>query len=262
MHWGTGTAAVQRNPRYVPATARSVSVTVNGGTPQYLNAPASTIVIDAPVGTDTFVFQTYDDQNGQGNVLSRASVTQTIVLGGANSVSAVLNGVVASVAISLSNPVAERRRAGDRQRERRGQRRRRQHDRRPGRLQRADPLGDQRLDEQRYAVALDQQPAEPGDDRDADVQRRDAQQRSARRPDRDRRRERHGDQHDVGGVHAEADVLPVLDPGRRQQAAVDRGRAPTATCGSPRSPATRSRGSRRRASSPSSPCRRRTRSRR
>jgi streptogramin lyase len=104
MHWGTGTSAVQRTPRYVPATARSVSVTVNGGTPQYLNAPASTIVIDAPVGTDTFVFQTYDEQNGQGNVLSRATVTQTIVLGAANNVSAVLNGVVASVTISLSNP--------------------------------------------------------------------------------------------------------------------------------------------------------------
>src|ERR1700681_5050534 len=103
MHWGTGTAAVQRNPRYVPATARSVSVSVNGGTPQYLNAPASTIVIDAPVGTDTFVFQTYDQPNGQGNVLSRASVTKTAVPGTANTVTAVLDGVVASVAISLSN---------------------------------------------------------------------------------------------------------------------------------------------------------------
>jgi virginiamycin B lyase len=103
MHWGTGSASAQRNPRYVPPTAKSVSVSVNGGTPQYLNAPATTLVIDAPVGTDTFVFQTYDEQNGQGNVLSRASVTQTIVLGAANNVSAVLNGVVASVAISLSN---------------------------------------------------------------------------------------------------------------------------------------------------------------
>src|ERR1700676_3420616 len=100
MHWGTGTATVQRAPRYVPATARSVSVSVNGGTPQYLNAPTSTIAIDAPVRTDTFVFQTYDEQNGQGNVLSRATVTQTVVLGAANSVSAVLNGVVASTTIS------------------------------------------------------------------------------------------------------------------------------------------------------------------
>src|ERR1700681_3646914 len=49
MHWTDGTQSVTRTPRYVPATALSVSVTVNGGIPQYLNAPASTIVIDAPV---------------------------------------------------------------------------------------------------------------------------------------------------------------------------------------------------------------------
>lgn len=105
MHWASATpASVRRDPRYVPATARSVSVTVNTGTPQYLNAPASTIVIDAPIGTDTFAFATYDDQNGQGNVLSRASVTKTIVAGGANVVSATLNGVVVSLAISLSDP--------------------------------------------------------------------------------------------------------------------------------------------------------------
>jgi streptogramin lyase len=103
MKWNDATpSSIQ--PKYVPATARSVSVSVNGGSPQYVNSPATTIVIDAPVGTDTFVFQTYDDQNGQGNVLSRASVTKTIVAGAANTVTAVLNGVVASVTISLSNP--------------------------------------------------------------------------------------------------------------------------------------------------------------
>jgi streptogramin lyase len=104
MNWGSSTTTSSvRAPRYVPPTARSVSVSVNGGTPQYLNAPATTIVIDAPIGTDTFVFQTYDEQNGQGNVLSRATVTKTIVSGAANTVTAVLNGVVASVTISLSN---------------------------------------------------------------------------------------------------------------------------------------------------------------
>ena len=97
-------SAVQRNPRYVPATARSIGVSVNGGTSQFLNAPASTMVIDAPVGTDTFAITAFDDQNGQGNVLSRASVTKQIVVGAANSVSATLNGVIASLAISLSNP--------------------------------------------------------------------------------------------------------------------------------------------------------------
>ncbi len=105
MTWnsGTNTSSVRR-PRYVPATARSVSVAVNGGTAQFLNAPASTLVIDAPVGTDTFAFATYDDQNGQGNVLSRALVTKAIVLGSANTVTAVLNGVVTALTIALSNP--------------------------------------------------------------------------------------------------------------------------------------------------------------
>jgi streptogramin lyase len=103
MSWNNTLANV-RTPKYVPATARSVSVSVNGGTPQFLNAPASTIVIDAPVGTDTFAFATFDDQNGQGNVLSRATVTKAIVSGSANTVTAVLNGVVVAVTISLSNP--------------------------------------------------------------------------------------------------------------------------------------------------------------
>ena len=106
MKWSssTGSSSTIRTPKFVPATARSVSVSVNGGTPQFLNAPATTITIDAPVGTDTFAFTTFDAQNGQGNVLSRASVTQAIAAGTANAVTAVLNGVVASVTISLSNP--------------------------------------------------------------------------------------------------------------------------------------------------------------
>jgi len=103
INWNSATQSAGRSPKYLPATARSVSVSVNGGTPQFLNAPASTLVIDAPVGTDTFTITSFDDQNGQGNVLSRASVTKVIVSGVANSVSAVLNGVVASVTIGLSN---------------------------------------------------------------------------------------------------------------------------------------------------------------
>ena len=95
--------SMKRAPQYLPATARSVGVSVNGGTTQYLNSPATTLTVDAPVGTDTFTITAYDDQNGQGNVLSRASVTKTIVFGVANTLSAVLNGVVAAVTISLSN---------------------------------------------------------------------------------------------------------------------------------------------------------------
>jgi virginiamycin B lyase len=99
-----GTLSTARSPKYLPATARSIGVSVNGGTSQFLNSPATTLVIDAPVGTDTFAITAFDAQNGQGNVLSRASVTQQIVAGVANTVSATLNGVIASLAISLSNP--------------------------------------------------------------------------------------------------------------------------------------------------------------
>src|SRR5665213_4633190 len=50
MKWNDTTQSAQRSPRYVPATARSVSVSVNGGVAQYMNAPLTTIVIDAPIG--------------------------------------------------------------------------------------------------------------------------------------------------------------------------------------------------------------------
>jgi virginiamycin B lyase len=112
MHWNASTSSTSvasvtpagGRPLYVPATALSVSVAVNGGTAQYLNSPATTLTINAPVGTDTFVFQTYDETNGQGNVLSQATVTQSIVSGTANHISAVLNGVVAGLTIAVSNP--------------------------------------------------------------------------------------------------------------------------------------------------------------
>jgi streptogramin lyase len=106
MHWTASTAAsaARRRPAYVPATARSVAISVNGGTPQYLNSPATTLAISAPAGVDTFLIQTFDEQNGQGNVLSRAAITQTVVLDTANVLSATLNGVVAAVQVSLGTP--------------------------------------------------------------------------------------------------------------------------------------------------------------
>lgn len=107
MHWGTSSSASSTSrpitPKYVPATALSVSVAVNGGTAQYLNSPATTLTINAPVGTDTFTFQTFDETNGQGNVLSQATVTQAIVDGTANHISAVLNGVVAGLTIAVNS---------------------------------------------------------------------------------------------------------------------------------------------------------------
>jgi virginiamycin B lyase len=106
MHWTAATAAsaVRRRPAYVPATARSVAITVNGATAQYLNSPSTTLTISAPAGVDTFVIQTFDEQNGQGNVLSRAAITQTVALDTANVLSATLNGVVAALNVTLGTP--------------------------------------------------------------------------------------------------------------------------------------------------------------
>jgi virginiamycin B lyase len=93
-----------RRPHYIPATARSISISINGGVPQYANSPLSALVVSAPGGTDTFAIATYDEQNGQGNILSIAFVSQNIIPGHANTIAATLNGVIASTTISLSNP--------------------------------------------------------------------------------------------------------------------------------------------------------------
>ena len=103
MHWPAPSTGSARTRAYVPATAMSVSVAVNGGVPQYLNNPSTTLTIAADAGVDTFAFATYDEPGGEGNVLSSSSITQTINIGGTNTVSAVLNGVIAKVALTLSS---------------------------------------------------------------------------------------------------------------------------------------------------------------
>jgi hypothetical protein len=86
MQWAssTTTASSKRHPLYLAPTARSASIatiTANAAGSseiQYLNASATTLTFSAPNGLDTFEIKTYDEQNGQGNVLSIADVTQTI----------------------------------------------------------------------------------------------------------------------------------------------------------------------------------------
>src|ERR1700692_5078441 len=43
-----GTLSTARSPKYVPATARSIGVSVNGGAAQFLNGPGRTLRIGAP----------------------------------------------------------------------------------------------------------------------------------------------------------------------------------------------------------------------
>jgi streptogramin lyase len=93
-----------KRAHYLPATARSISFTVNGSRTQYANFPVSTIYIDAPVGNDSFFIAAWDEKNGLGNILAAANVSKQIVVGQNNVVSATLNGVISSFAIALSNP--------------------------------------------------------------------------------------------------------------------------------------------------------------
>jgi virginiamycin B lyase len=95
---------VHRRPHYLPATARSVAITMDAGTPQYANAPTSLVYLQALPGVHTFAISAYDEQNGVGNVVAEANVTQKIAVGGDNVIAATLNGVIASISVNLSNP--------------------------------------------------------------------------------------------------------------------------------------------------------------
>jgi hypothetical protein len=107
----TATAAVRRKDTISPA-AQSIGVTVNG-TPAALanrgTSPTQTLVIDAPVGTDQFIFSVYDQQNGSGNLIGTATVVQQIIDGTANTISAAIQAVCATTNVSIvtaSNPFA------------------------------------------------------------------------------------------------------------------------------------------------------------
>jgi streptogramin lyase len=104
INWPPTSAAAPtgRRPKYLPATARSASIATNGGVPQYINSPTATLTFTAPVGLDTFVVQVYDEQNGKGDILSSADITQKISGSSANIVSTTLNGVIASLSLVLS----------------------------------------------------------------------------------------------------------------------------------------------------------------
>jgi len=102
----SGSSAVSstvRTPKYLPTTALSVSVSVNGGALQIVNSPITTLTIAAPVGVDTFVFNSYDQPRAGGNILSTAQLSQNIIDGQANTISTVLQGVVASVTPVVSS---------------------------------------------------------------------------------------------------------------------------------------------------------------
>ena len=109
---GSSITAGKRRPRYVSTATKSIAITVNGsGSPTILNlndpqhCDASgncSIAVPAPVGADTFVVSAYDALDGAGSLLSQATVQATIAASG-TTVSAVLDGYVATTSVSLGS---------------------------------------------------------------------------------------------------------------------------------------------------------------
>jgi hypothetical protein len=101
-----------RSPAFVSPSTRSASVSV---TPSSGSASTPTVVncttacsgqIAAPPGADTFLVKLYDAPNAAGNVLSTASLAQTIVLNGANVMNMTANGVVATLSLAVGAATA------------------------------------------------------------------------------------------------------------------------------------------------------------
>jgi sugar lactone lactonase YvrE len=102
-------SANARTPRYVSASTKSATVTVTpaGGSAAAPAVIACTLTtcsgqVSAPVGSDTFGVTLFDQPNGTGHALSTGSMTQTIVLDGANAVRLTFNGIVAGLVLSFA----------------------------------------------------------------------------------------------------------------------------------------------------------------
>ncbi|MDB5095052.1 MAG: lyase-like protein [Candidatus Eremiobacteraeota bacterium] len=98
----------RRTPRYVSAATKSATVVVTpagsgAAAPVVVNCALNTCsgTIAAPVGSDTFDVQLYDQTGGTGNVLSRGSTVQAVVANQTNSVNLTFDPVVKTVKLAL-----------------------------------------------------------------------------------------------------------------------------------------------------------------
>ena len=90
-----------RKPATISSQTASISVSVNGGTPQIFNASVCsgnpltcTLSIGAPYGLDSFLILTYSGSNATGTLLNAASVTINVTASGPNSAAAVAGTVI------------------------------------------------------------------------------------------------------------------------------------------------------------------------
>jgi hypothetical protein len=108
------TAAASRAPKYVSASAVSLSITVNGGAATVADISVTspnctttqtgrscTVPLTAPSGRDTFTITQYDAANATGHVLGSGTAVLNVVAGTPFQLQAVLNGAVASLQLAL-----------------------------------------------------------------------------------------------------------------------------------------------------------------
>jgi hypothetical protein len=85
----------------------SLGITINGGTPTYINAPTDspntpttiTESVVAPPGNDTFFITEYDQTNGGGDLLGKVTQTSNVIADTANVINITVNGELASIMI-------------------------------------------------------------------------------------------------------------------------------------------------------------------
>ncbi len=106
----SNTASNARKPKTISSSSESVVITVNGGLQQIFNiaAPQCTIgqtitcdfTVNAYVGSDTFLIQTYSGPNGTGTLLDQVTLNFTVSATGSNTITAALGPAVSTTADS------------------------------------------------------------------------------------------------------------------------------------------------------------------
>ncbi len=100
----SGTASNVRKPLFVPASTTTISVAVNGTTPETFPcvATACTGTFSAPAGgTVSFLFKALDSQS---RAVSASSFTEQIAANGTNVLNVTLEGLVDHASLALSTP--------------------------------------------------------------------------------------------------------------------------------------------------------------
>jgi len=106
----SNTASYARKPKTISPLSESVVISVNGGLQQTFNiaAPQCTLgatitcdfTVNAYVGSDTFLIQTYSGPNGTGTLLDQVTLNFTVAATGTNSITATLGPAVSTTADS------------------------------------------------------------------------------------------------------------------------------------------------------------------